>query len=103
MRDQVYIEQTADEMDQLQAATTRELTVQNLDRFARLRREIEAALRRLDNGNYGACLSCGENIEAKRLRAVPWATYCIKCQEIADRNGLADHERYTGGAFMNAA
>jgi RNA polymerase-binding transcription factor len=32
-------------------------------------------------GEYGICLSCGEAIPAKRLQAVPWAKYCVKCQE----------------------
>src|SRR5215472_5459893 len=45
-------------------------------------RLIEEALDRLDSGDYGICLACEEPIPAKRLRAVPWARYCIPCQEI---------------------
>jgi DnaK suppressor protein len=44
-------------------------------------RLIEEALDRMDSGGYGTCLSCEEPIAAKRLRAVPWARYCIHCQE----------------------
>ncbi len=44
-------------------------------------RLIEEALDRLEAGDYGYCLSCEEPIAPKRLRAVSWARYCIKCQD----------------------
>jgi DnaK suppressor protein len=44
-------------------------------------RMIEAALDRLDAGDYGVCLGCDEPIPAKRLQALPWARYCVGCQE----------------------
>ena len=37
------------------------------------------------DGSYGVCLHCEEDIKPKRLEAVPWAPYCIRCQEAADR------------------
>ena len=52
----------------------------------KLLREISDALRRLDNGSYGVCPECENPISAKRLDAVPWARYCVTCQErISDR------------------
>jgi DnaK suppressor protein len=49
-------------------------------------REIEDALRRLEQGTYGTCMECEEPISVKRLNAVPWARYCVTCQEaIAQR------------------
>jgi DnaK suppressor protein len=49
-------------------------------------RQIQEALDRLQLGEFGMCLSCDQPIAPKRLRAVPWAKYCVKCQEmIADR------------------
>ena len=48
--------------------------------YAQLRL-IEEALDRLDSGDYGVCLSCEEPIPPKRLRAVSWARYCVRCQE----------------------
>lgn len=42
---------------------------------------IQMALVRLDEGTYGECLMCGEEISPKRLEAVPWTPYCISCQE----------------------
>ena len=44
-------------------------------------RMIEEALDRLSSGDYGYCLACEEEIPAKRLNAVPWARYCVSCQE----------------------
>ena len=48
--------------------------------YAQLRL-IEEALDRLDSGDYGICLSCEEPIPPKRLLAVSWARYCVRCQE----------------------
>jgi DnaK suppressor protein len=47
----------------------------------KLLREIADALRRMEHGNYGTCLECEEPISIKRLNAVPWARYCVTCQE----------------------
>jgi DnaK suppressor protein len=48
----------------------------------KLLREIADALLRLDHGTYGVCMECEEPISQKRLDAVPWARYCVKCQEM---------------------
>jgi DnaK suppressor protein len=57
----------------------------------KLLREISDALHRLDQDTYGTCMECDEPISAKRLDAVPWARYCVTCQEqIAAR--IADGE-----------
>ena len=46
--------------------------------------QIDAALRRINDGSYGECLGCGEFIAAKRLQANPIATLCLKCAEEAE-------------------
>ncbi len=57
----------------------------------KLLREISGALARLENGSYGICLECEEPISAKRLDAVPWARYCVTCQEqVAARIAAGD-------------
>lgn len=57
----------------------------------KLLREISGALHRMDHDHYGVCMECEEPISAKRLDAVPWAKYCVSCQEkIAAR--IADGE-----------
>ena len=46
-----------------------------------LLREIEEALERLRDGSYGICADCGMPISRKRLDAIPWARYCVSCQD----------------------
>ena len=46
---------------------------------------VEAALRALDNGTYGTCVSCGLPIAPERLEAIPWAPTCIDCARKATR------------------
>ncbi|MDA1312318.1 MAG: TraR/DksA family transcriptional regulator [Acidobacteria bacterium] len=46
-----------------------------------LLREIEAALARMESDEYGTCPECEEPISMKRLHAIPWAHYCVPCQE----------------------
>jgi DnaK suppressor protein len=54
-------------------------------------REINDALHRIDTDQYGICLECEEPISGKRLDAVPWAKYCVTCQEsIASRIASGD-------------
>ena len=47
----------------------------------KLLREVSDALHRIDHDHYGICMECDEPISAKRLEAVPWARYCVTCQE----------------------
>ena len=44
-------------------------------------RMVNEALDRLEAGDFGTCLSCDQEIPAKRLKAVPWARYCVACQD----------------------
>ncbi len=53
-------------------------------------REIEAALARLEDDSYGVCKPCGTVIPQARLKAVPWARYCIDCQEREEQGMLVD-------------
>jgi len=45
---------------------------------------VEDALKRIDQGTFGTCQDCEKAIEEKRLRAIPWARLCLKCQEAAE-------------------
>ena len=47
-----------------------------------LLREVEEALRRAKDGTYGICQECEEPISPKRLQALPWAKFCVRCQEV---------------------
>jgi len=49
---------------------------------------VESALERIREGNFGQCISCGQEINSKRLEAVPWTRYCIQCQEKMEQGRL---------------
>jgi DnaK suppressor protein len=51
--------------------------------------QIEAALQRLDEGTYGMCVECGEAIPPARLRVLPYACRCIRCQERQERKEVS--------------
>jgi DnaK suppressor protein len=53
-------------------------------------RLIEAALQRWQQGEYGCCEECGEDIPLKRLEVVPWAAFCVACQQRFDRTQKED-------------
>jgi DnaK suppressor protein len=101
-REGITIERSADQMEEIQAASQRALAVCNLDRDFNQLRNARAALRRIEEGNFGTCQECDENIHPKRLAAVPWAPFCIRCQEAADRN-LKDIQSPTGDLLGRAA
>ena len=85
-REAITIEKSPDALDEVQHAAERELAIRNLDRESSLLRNVRGALRRIDEGTFGVCLHCEEDISPKRLNAVPWTAFCIQCQEQADRN-----------------
>lgn len=85
-REAITIEKSPDALDEVQHAAERELAIRNLDRESQLLRNVRGALRRMDDGSYGVCLHCEEDISPKRLNAVPWTALCIQCQEAVDRN-----------------
>ena len=85
-REDIAIEKTPDAIDEVQLAGERELAIRNLDRESNLLRNVKGALVRVNDGSYGICMHCEEDIKTKRLDAVPWTKYCIKCQEAADRH-----------------
>jgi DnaK suppressor protein len=49
---------------------------------------VQGALERIREGNFGQCISCGQEINPKRLEAVPWTRYCIQCQEKMEQGRL---------------
>jgi DnaK suppressor protein len=62
-------------------------------------RLVDEALDRLTSGDYGTCLACEEAIPPKRLKAVSWARYCVKCQDSIG----AEMDRELGTAPVGAA
>ena len=63
-----------------------DVTVLTANLRSRTLKEIEGALARCAGGTYGVCEACGDDISASRLKAIPWARYCVTCQELRSRN-----------------
>jgi|TARA_B110000037_G_C17047523_1_gene476315 DnaK suppressor protein len=78
-------EQVADDIDFAAMESTREFTLRLRDRERILIRKIQKALKRIDEGEYGICDNCGDDITEKRLMARPVATWCIDCKTEAER------------------
>jgi DnaK suppressor protein len=103
-REDIAIEKTPDALDEVQLAGERELAIRNLDRESNLLRNVKGALLRVADGSYGICMHCEEDIKPKRLDAVPWTKYCIRCQEAADRHEFeADSSETLDEMLANAA
>jgi DnaK suppressor protein len=84
-REGIVIKTSPDALDEVQHATEREMAIGSLVRDSNLLRNVRRALRDIEEGSFGMCLRCEEDISPKRLAAVPWTPFCIQCQEIADR------------------
>ena len=84
-RDGIAVERSADQLDEIQAASQRELVVCNLDReFNQLKTPVRPSS--YQEGGFGICQECDQDIHSKRLAALPCATCCIRCQERIDCN-----------------
>jgi DnaK suppressor protein len=100
LRQELVTEWSSDPMDQVQARQDLDLTVHTIDSTYKTRKAIETAIELLESGEYGICLDCGENINPKRLEAIPWTTLCVSCQEEHDH---AASENPEGSSFKRAA
>lgn len=83
-------EGTEDIVDRANNSYNREFMFSLSDTERKILLEIENALTRLDDGSYGGCLNCKEDIPKARLRAVPWARYCVDCQEQVEQGVILD-------------
>lgn len=91
-RDGITIEKSADQMDEIQYASERDLAIRHADRDSIRLRDVRAALRRIREGSFGVCIDCEAAISPKRIVAVPWASRCIHCQDTADRSQVEGEE-----------
>ena len=85
-------EATQDPADMAANAYTKELLVSMSANDRRLLQSIDEALDRIEGGEYGNCVHCGQPIQEKRLEAVPWARHCLKCQDLNERGLLTPEE-----------
>jgi DnaK suppressor protein len=94
----------------LDAAESSELDIQDEIEFALIQMKaetlnrIDEALRRLEEGTYGYCFECGEEINEKRLRALPFAVRCKDCEEareIAEQRARQQSQRRSAGFLLD--
>jgi len=83
-REVLATDTSPDELDRIQSSSERDYAIGSLERQAARMREVQNAIHRLDEGLPGVCASCEEQIHPKRLAALPWARFCITCQEAED-------------------
>jgi DnaK suppressor protein len=75
----------ADALDLASTESDREFSLRIQDRDRRLLHKIDLALERVEDGSYGVCVACGEDIDERRLMARPVATHCIDCKTEAEQ------------------
>ena len=78
--------------DRAASSYTKEFLFSQSNNDRQLLAMVETALQRIREGEFGACVNCGNEINAKRLEAVPWTRYCIECQEKLEK-GLLEEAR----------
>jgi DnaK suppressor protein len=78
--------------DRAASSYTKEFLFSQSNNERQLLQMVESALLRIREGQFGECVNCGDEINAKRLEAVPWTRYCINCQEKMEQ-GLLEEAR----------
>lgn len=81
-------ESTQDIADKAVSSYTREFLYSLTDGERSTLLQIDDALGRIDDGTYSLCVHCGQVMAEKRLTAVPWAPYCVDCQELSEKGML---------------
>ena len=76
--------------DRAASSYTKEFLFHQSNNDRQLLQMVENALSRIREGTFGECISCGKDINAKRLEAVPWTRHCIECQEKLEQGQLEE-------------
>jgi DnaK suppressor protein len=79
-----------DVADRAASSYTKEFLFSQSNNERQLLAMVETALQRIREGAFGECVGCGNEINAKRLEAVPWTRYCIECQEKLENGQLEE-------------
>lgn len=84
-------EDTAQDIaDRAASSYTKEFLFSQSNNDRQLLQMVESALSRIREGSFGECISCGKEINPKRLEAVPWTRHCIECQEKMEKGQLEE-------------
>lgn len=81
---------TQDVADKAASSYTKEFLFHQSNNDRQLLQMVDGALFRMREGRFGECIACGEEINAKRLEAVPWTRHCIACQEKLEQGLLEE-------------
>lgn len=81
---------TQDLADKASTSYTKEFLYSLSNNERSVLQQVEEAIARAGDGEFGVCQECDEPIQKKRLDAVPWARYCLSCQEAVDRGRLQE-------------
>lgn len=81
-------EMTQDIADRAASSYNKEFLFHQSNNDRQLLSMVEGALDRIREGSFGECISCGKEINPKRLEAVPWTRHCIECQEKLEQGVL---------------
>ena len=79
--------------DRAASSYTKEFLFHQSNNDRQLLAMVESALERMRQGSFGECISCGKEINVKRLEAVPWTRHCIECQEKLEKGILEEAQR----------
>jgi len=85
-------EATQDIADRAASSYNKEFLFHQSKNDRQLLNMVESALDRIREGSFGECISCGKEINVKRLEAVPWTRHCIECQEKLEQGLLEEQE-----------
>ena len=80
----------ADIADRAASSYNKEFLFSQSNNERQLLMMVDGALARIREGSFGECISCGKEINAKRLEAVPWTRHCIECQEKLEQGILEE-------------
>ena len=83
----------ADIADRAASSYNKEFLFSQSNNERQLLHMVDGALARIREGSFGECISCGKEINAKRLEAVPWTRHCIECQEKLEKGQLEEASR----------
>ncbi len=84
---------TQDIADKAASSYTKEFLFAQSNNDRQLLQMVDGALLRIRDGSFGECIACGEEINAKRLDAVPWTRHCIECQEKLESGLLEEAQK----------
>ena len=79
-----------DLIDWIQSMSNRDETAGMINRFSSTLADVERSLRAINKGCYGNCTHCERPIAVKRLQNIPWAAYCVRCQEQLEAGELEE-------------